>query len=371
MLSTNNLQKLAEYSSQNDVVSLYLNLDPAEGDINLHKLRMRKLIDQISSKADKAAISNFYETKEDWLGRGMVVFSCAADHFFESYTMQIAMHDLLWAGKSPYIKPLTDLMDSFGYYGVVLLTRQSVRLLVFHLGEVLAGTELAGEQIKHVKHGGASTMPGRTSIGAGRTHYEDELEDRNMRTFVESAIRFFEQNDIKRILIGGIQDNVSLFQRLLPKQWQSNVYGTFSYQKTDDEMTILQKALEIGEQTERRREDELVAALLTAAATGKEGVVTLNETLDAIYSGQVQTLLLDKNFHAPAYQCKNCGFITAYKNVQECPYCEHAIIQIPDAIDMAVHRVIQDGGEVEIFADNPEMQKIGIGALLRYQILSN
>src|SRR5688500_9409361 len=171
MLDSDTLNRLLEFSSRNDVVSLYLNLDPSQGNRDLHKLSLRKLMQEISSKAVKRVISNFFESKREWNGRGLVLFSCAADNFFETYALQVPVRDLVWTDKSPYIKPLVDLIDSFGNYGIVLLNKQSVRLLVYHLGELAAGTEVAGEQIKHVKHGGASTFPGRQSEGAGRTHY--------------------------------------------------------------------------------------------------------------------------------------------------------------------------------------------------------
>jgi len=368
MFDTHALDRLLEFSSQNDVVSLYLNLDPSIGNLDLHKLNLRKLIEEINSEADKRVISNFFESKREWNGRGLVLFSCAADNFFETYALQVPVRDLVWTDKSPYIKPLVDLIDSFGNYGIVLLNKQSVRLLVYHLGELAAGTEVAGEQIKHVKHGGASTFPGRQSEGAGRTHYADELEERDMRSFVESAAQFFEKNGIKRILIGGTDENVSMFQSLLHKHWHSMVYSTFRFEKTEKENDILQKVQEIGEQVERQREDELVETLITAAAKGKQGVVSLNNTLGAVHAGQVQTLLIDRDFHAPAYQCVNCEFLSAHQIHNKCPYCGHALTQIPDAINMAVRRVIRAGGEVEVVVDNPAMQKIGIGALLRYRV---
>jgi rubrerythrin len=367
MLDNKTLSKLLEFRSQNDTVSLYLNLDPSESNIALHKSRMRKLIDEIKSEPDKQVILDFYESKREWLGQGLVLFSCAADNFFEAYTLQVPVRDLVWTDKILYVKPLVDLMDSFGNHGVVLINKKNIRLFVFHLGELIARTEIFGEQIRHVKHGGASSRPGWQSEGAGRTHYEDELEERNMRSFVESAIHFFEEHEIKRVLLGGTDENVSMFQTLLPKRWRGMVYDTFPFTKTAKEVDLLKKAMAIGEHVERQREDELVETLLTSAAKGKEGVIKLNQTLGALRAGQIQTLFLDKDFHAPAYQCENCGFLTAYKVHNRCPYCGHAVMQIPDAVGMAVRQVIQEGGEVEIVGDNPAMHEIGIGALLRYQ----
>ena len=367
MLDHQELNKLLAFSSQNDVISIYLNLDPRDGNIDLHKLRFRKLIEQIKSEADKAVVLDFFESRREWPGRGLVIFSCANDNFFETYALQTPVHDLLWTDKTSYVKPLLELIDSFGNYGVVLVTKQNARLLVFHLGELIDRVEVNGEQVRHVKYGGASTFPGRQSEGAGRTHYEDELEERNMRSFVESAIQFFEKNGTKRILLGGTDENVAMFQGLLPKHWRDLVYDTFNFTKTEKEKDILERVVQIGEQVERQKEADKVETMITAAAKGGEGVVNLNETLGAVYAGQIQTLLVDRDFHAPAYQCENCGFLTAYK-IDQCLYCGHVVTQIPDAIDMAVRQVMQSGGDVEIVTDNPDMQKIGIGALLRYSI---
>src|SRR5688572_12967662 len=113
MFDTHALDRLLAFSSQNDVVSLYLNLDPSIGNLDLHKLNLRKLIEEINSEADKRVISNFFESKREWNGRGLVLFSCAADNFFETHTLQVPVRDLVWTDKSPYIKPLVDLMDSF------------------------------------------------------------------------------------------------------------------------------------------------------------------------------------------------------------------------------------------------------------------
>ena len=50
-----------------------------------------------------------------------------------------------------------------------------------------------------------------------------------------------------------------------------------------------------------------------------------------------------------------------------CPYCGGEVEQIPDAVELAVRRVMQTGGEVEVLPSDQDVGEFDqIGALLRY-----
>ena len=57
----------------------------------------------------------------------------------------------------------------------------------------------------------------------------DEVVDRNMKDSVDFAVHFFEENRVRRVMIGGTDENVSLFRSLLPKSWQSLVMNSFHH----------------------------------------------------------------------------------------------------------------------------------------------
>ena len=102
------------------------------------------------------------------------------------------------------------------------------------------------------------------------------------------------------------------------------------------------------------------------AAKGQGAVVGLDETLGMIHEGRIQNLLVVEGFRAPGYRCQDCGYLTALKP-ESCPFCGAALEEIPDAVDLAVRRVLEDGGEVDMLHDNPQLEEHGkIGALLRY-----
>ena len=124
--------------------------------------------------------------------------------------------------------------------------------------------------------------------------------------------------------------------------------------------------MHIVREKEGQREARLVEQMVTSAAKGRGGVIRLDDTLSAVHEGRVQTLALIEGFRAPGYRCRGCGYLTV-QEIDQCPFCSDQFEHISDAVEMAVHKVLRDGGEVEVIHDNQELEKAGkIAALLRY-----
>ena len=71
-------------------------------------------------------------------------------------------------------------------------------------------------------------------------------------------------------------------------------------------------------------------------------------------------------FRSTGFRCKGCGYLTSHTR-EKCPFCSNEFEQIDDAVEMAIRKVLTNGGEVEILHDNLQLDKAGkIGALLRY-----
>jgi peptide subunit release factor 1 (eRF1) len=190
--------------------------------------------------------------------------------------------------------------------------------------------------------------------------------ERNLKEAAEFATGFFAENNVRRVLICGTEDNVAFFRAQLPKAWQSLVVGTFPMSMTASHGEVLERAMKEGQKAERVHEQKLVEVVVTNAAKGRGGVVRLDDTLGAVHEGRVQTLLIQEGLRAPGYTCQGCGYITAQK-VKTCPFCGGNFTEIPDAIEMAVRKVMQSGGDVEVLHDDKALAQYGhIGALLRY-----
>ena len=194
----------------------------------------------------------------------------------------------------------------------------------------------------------------------------EEVAERNIKDAADFAARFFGENNVRRILLGGAEDTLAVFRSHLPKAWQSLVVGTFPVSMTASHSEVQERAMQIGIEAERRREARLVNSAVTAAAKGRGGVVKLEETLSAVHEGRVLTLLISDGFRAPGRRCKRCGYMTT-KRSQVCPFCGGNYEKIADAVELAVRKVMQSGGEVEVLHDASALSEHGnIGALLRY-----
>jgi peptide chain release factor subunit 1 len=366
MLTENEIHKLLEIQASHPFLSVYLNTDPSDGSADLHKRQLRSLLKDSKVPEDAFAIERYIDHEYDWSGQSVAIFSCAAEGFLQAYTLAVPVRSRARVSDRPHVKPLADILDAYGGYGVVLVDKQGARLFYFHLGQLVEQEGMMGEAVRRAKRGGSSSIHGRRGGIAGQTNYAEEVAERNMREVAEFASAFFADKNVRRVLIGGTEDNVALFKSMLSKAWQSLIVGTFNASMTASKEEILHKALQIGQRAESLREEKIVDAVVNGAMKKRGGVIGLEETLNALRDGRVQTLVFREGYRAPGYRCQGCGYLTAVQ-LETCPFCEKAFDSIEDAVEMAVHDVMKYNGEVEVLHDGQASQKLGeIGALLRY-----
>lgn len=366
MLTDSDLRELLAYKAESPVLSVYLNTDPVQGTAEAYKLHLRSMLKEIDQEEDVSAVIQYLDHMHDWSGRSIALFSCQPEEFWRAFSLAVPVRSRVRISDRPYVKPLADLLDSYGGYGVALVDKQGARLFYFHLGEVREQEGVLGESVRRTKRGGGSQALGRRGGTAGQTNYAEEVAERNIKDSVDAAVRFFADNNVRRVLIGGTEDNVALFRSQLPKAWQSLVVGTFPMSMVASHNEILEKAMEIGHEAEHRREAQIVEAVVTGAAKGRGAVVGLQDTLDAVREGRVQTLLIQDGFRSPGCRCKSCGYISAEK-LEKCAFCGGDCAEVPDVVELAVRQTMTSGGEVEVLHDAPEVKEFDqIGALLRY-----
>lgn len=368
MLTEQGLQDLIAFRPQHPVLSVYINTDISTAAPDHYKLTLRQMLKEFHPHAQPEIenIQRFIEHEYDWSGRSLAIFSCAKENFFDWYPLYIPIRNRARLLNRPYVKPLVQLLDLYGHYGVALVDLQGARLFHFHMGALQEQEGTVGESVRQVKQGGGSQAAGRRSGTAGQTRFQEEVTGRNLKEAARFSIEFFRENHVRRILLGGTEPTVARFRELLPKVWQSLIAGTLSLPMTASVPQILEKATAIVQRADQEHETRIIKAVITAAAKGKEGVIQLDKTLSAVHAGQVHTLVVDEGYSASGYRCSGCGYLTV-KNLDACVYCGSPLLNIPDAVELAIRRVLMDGGDVEFIHDSPQFTAAGrIGALLRY-----
>jgi peptide subunit release factor 1 (eRF1) len=366
VFSDADLKDLVSFISPAPVLSLYMHTDPSERNAETFKLRLRNILKGIDLLKDVEEVERFFNHEYDWTGRGVAVFSSEPQQFWRVYTLALPVPDRVVVSNRPSIKPLTNLMETYGGYGVVLADQQHARFFLFHLGELTEGAGVTGEEVKHTKLGGASSVAGMRGGMAGQTQYSSETISRNMKEAAEKASIYFQENHVRRILLGGTPDNLTQFRSFLPKYIQSLVQGTITVAVNANFSELQEKIPQMCRESEQKKETKLLNDFLTSAAKGNNAVTGLKETLEMVNAGRVRTLITLAGFQVSALHCTQCGLLTT-QALERCPNCNIRFEQVPDAIDHAMHEVLRKGGEVETIASSPELEKAGsIGALLRY-----
>jgi peptide chain release factor subunit 1 len=369
MFGRKDLRALAEYRSGSTVLSLYLNTDPTQHTTDEYKLALRQLLKEVEDQAtadDIAAVERFVDFEYDWKGRGIAIFSCAQENYWQQHSLAVPVESRAIVSDKPYITPLAGLWDTYSRFVVALVDRQGARLLLFQMGELVNEEGIMGEEVRRLKKGGGSAAAGRRGgVGGHSARREDEWAARNLKETAELTFAFCETYRPRNLLLAGTEATLSQFKSSLPRVWADRVIGAFSADMTEGHNEIRNRAFAILEQVEVERKAMLADAVITAAAKGSNGVVRLDDTLSAVHEGRVQTLVIAHGYQAPGYRCTGCSYLTA-QPLEQCSFCGSEIIEIRNAVEAAVSHALELGTRVEIVREHPGLTQVGMGGLLRY-----
>jgi peptide subunit release factor 1 (eRF1) len=366
------MQELLTYEGNGEgVVSVYLDTDNTRQSTEAIKLTARGLLKEVQPQHDKEAqtIERYLDHSYDWSKPGLALFCGKGGEFFRAYQSPVAFRNRVRLGARPYVKPLTHLLDHYAHFGVILVDRVNGRLFEYHLGELQAEESYSGEEVRKVKDGAGSSAVGRRggvgTSGPGGGRHEDQVATRNMRECAAAANQFFMERPIRRLFLGGTNENVAQFREMLPKQLQSCLAGSFPMDIDAGEPEVRQRALNLLSEVNAEREEKLVERLVTLRARGANAVVGLDDTLQAVSDKRVETLIISDGFRAPGYAHESSGYLVA--NLARSPLEEGELSEVVDVVDAAVAQTVAQSGHVEVIADNPYLEDAGrIGAILRY-----
>jgi len=365
MFSERDLQELFDFTPERPILSLYLNTKTSEGTIDVAKLHLHNMLKSVNLPKDVQATEQYSNMNYDWKSQSLAIFSCADQGFFRAYPLSVPVNDQVQTTERPVVRPMIHIMETYGYWGIVLVDKQGARLFSFHLGDLEEVGGFLGEEIKQIKRGGASSVRGRKG-GSNNSANIENIIDRNMDKIAEYAGAFFKTKHIRRIMIGGSDDNIVRFKESLPKSWQSLVAASFPLSMTSDHSEILERAFQIAKEAEHGHQSKMVKQAIILAAKGSNGVIGLNDTLNAIHTGQAQTVLVLESYSEHGFRCTGCGFMTT-QALALCPFCSGTFIRIDDAVEMSVRVAKQKNASVLIIPENNALKEAGaIAAILRY-----
>ncbi len=296
--------------------------------------------------------------------RGRAVFACSAQNFWREYELPPHLGSThIYLEPRFQLKPLAAMLGAEPALSVAMVDRQRARIFDLRLDDL---RERAA--IVHMLSRSASSY-GYNGYEAG--HAERRVAEEALQHFKAVAERLrvdFEKGLWERLIVGCHDSNWPEFEPHLHPYVKQRLIGRFSADVasvSNEEIRIHARA--ILDRWIKKRADEKVNEALDQAKSNGRGVTGLRRVLQALETGEVQSLFLSENYSTRAVECTHCGHLDAHL-VPLCVACGHATRELADVCDAIIPIAIRRDIELFYIEENEGLDRAGnIAALLRYR----
>ncbi len=367
------LKYLASLRSEKHLlISLYLPLEKGEpGEAKL-PIRLKNLINEAlaakgdwtpeqihSVEKDLARIERLVAEERVLGSKSVVAFASSPLDLWELFRPPVRVEKGLAIDHAPRVAPLIALAGQLERYCTVLIDKSRARIFLLDLGGVEERYDIY------------SAVPGRHDQGGwAQARYQRHHDDHVMHHLKHTAdelLRLRQEKGLQRLLVAGTEELASQFTNYLHPYLKKCLLATLTLEMTASPKEVQEQALAVVEDLDKREEANLVQKLKGEAFSGNLGVIGLEDTLHAWQAGQVLTLLINEDFHAPGRRCPQCGSLTIRE--EPCPYCGQTLEPLRDVVEELIKRAFLGNTEIKFIAEeNKEaLAEMGsIGALLRF-----
>ncbi len=375
MITFDMLKRLREFSDGKSLItSFYLATIPERGDFVERATKLlaeaRNQLDGYSEEEKNSILKDFeaiedfvkntliHEVKDPdpFLIKGVAIFSAKQKGIFQVYYLPNALRERVVVDYSPFIRPLTLLLDEYKRYLVAVVDHKKARFYEMFMGAIID----TGKIVDVNQKARLKSPPARL-----KRKYDYAIAEHFLRVG-EMIDTLMEAKQMDLLIIGApgsIKDELMFY---LPFRVRQKVAGSFDADPTEKIDSILQKARKVEEKFEREEEKKVVEELKNRLKEGKFAVSGLKDTLDALMHNQIQTLVVEAGYEVSGVRCPECGFLGT--DEETCPVCGAKTLKVRDIIDDAIEEAIEQGASIEHVIDKSLIEPIGhIGALLRFE----
>lgn len=329
------------------------------------------------------------------------------DGIQETISLPLDLRDRVVVDRSPYASPLSSLIDQYERYGVIQVDSRKARIFEVYLGVIEAWEEFDSEAVgpdERVAQGGPkrrrSGAPGgpakggapggaqnrSASVGTGGFHglgdgrierHDLFVMHQHLQEVADRAFSRFRLRKFDRLILAGTREALPLVEGHLHSYLKQKVVAREELPLDLSKDEVRKRILAIEARIEAEKEHALVAQVRDSLGASGLGIAGLDDSLRALFFGQVRTLLVQEGLSLQGRECPECHFLfqrpqdelERTPTLVECPLCKRATVRVPDLIDEAVELAIMTGAHVEhvAFARDELAGMGGMAALLRFK----
>lgn len=296
--------------------------------------------------------------------RGRAVFACSARGLWKECDLPLDIPaSRIFVNRRFHLKPLASVFSDNPKIWVALIDRQNARFI-----------EVEFEQIKD-RGTDSNPVPrrGRSDGFAGYNagHVDRHVEDEVRRHFQNAAHVLktaAERRQLEALVIGCNDVNWPEFEAQLHPEVRNKVLGRFAGELSAlTNENAAQEARRIARESLSKHHQDLLREALEAAWAKGRGVTGLRRVLRAAEQGEVETILMSRDYSARAVECTNCRHLDSHL-VPYCPACGRATRQLDDVCEALVPAVVRNNLGLVLLPPDETLDRVGnIAALLRFR----
>ena len=296
--------------------------------------------------------------------RGKAVFACSARNFWKEYELPPHLGTTqIYLQPQFQLKPLAALLGAQPALCVVMIDRQRARFFDLRLDHLRENGAIV-----HMLSRSASSY-GYNGYEAG--HAERRVSEEALQHFKAVSERLradFERGAWERVIVGCHDVNWPEFESHLHPYVKQRLIGRFSADVASvSNEEIRDHAGALLNQWITERASTKVSEALEFAKSNGRGVAGLRRVLQALETGEVQTIFLTENYSARAVQCPHCGHLDAHL-IASCIACGRPTHELTDVCDAIIPIAIRRNIELFYLKEHDGLDRAGnIAALLRFR----
>ncbi len=320
-----------------------------------------------SAREDLQKILELAERLHGNGGRAKAVFASSKNNFWREYDLPPRLAgSRLFLNRRFHLRPLTAIADVLPRLLIVTADKTKARFFELWMDEIAEREKFANELPRRGRSDGFA--------GYDAGHAERHVEQEAMHWYKRLAERMREMQDsgYERFLVGCRDETWPEFEPTLHPYVRQRFVGRFALDPAAATITQVREGAEALYNAFRdNRRAGLVREAIGEAHRNGRGAIGLRKVLKALETGEVQTLLLARNFAAGASQCRNCGHLDCHMP-DTCAVCGQPTEHMDDVADAVLRVAVRQGIEIIHIPDNPELASVGgIAAVLRFRADQN
>jgi peptide subunit release factor 1 (eRF1) len=336
-------------------------------------------------------LRSYLDEELDPAAQGIVVIACQHQGVFEPIPLDVPISSGFTVGPIPALRQLVHAAEDYPSYAILAADQREAYLWLME-----GQTWDRGVQLE------ATGYPRKQQQGGwSQKRYQNRADERVeafARTIAEETRRAFEEVNAPvpydYLIVAANEQLFTILNSAFHETIQNRVLGQITLPIEANITEVTAAAQPLVEEAERKREMEAVQAVRDGVGAGGKGVAGAEDTITALETGQVMTLVMNDDFSQPGWADYTLPLYGVGNPPREHPAAGDVANIVPTTVeDEVVRLALQIGAEIELVrsavpvgqeeqenipdADTPTPRSEaarsldeldGIGAILRYAL---